>query len=1457
MGENLKRKLSSLLVIAMTACSINQALIVNAFPKKQSGNELSTPANASKYDQTATNTKLIDDIDSLDAICDETERGMLFDKNILNKATGSNAIVSNKPISNEDERFDDFEKATSSNAEEAFDMPEFDYIYEVDGYIIHICAEPDIFPKGTKTVVKKIEAINDQDVKKIMENSLHEGEKLATYVAFDITFYYNDLEIQPIDGSVQVSIQLASDIKIKENSIAKVFHIKDKDNVEEISTESFVEKEITYQAEHFSVYAVAIAEAGYIPIYTPEDLQNVSKDYLVNQYRLMNDIDLKNMKWDPIHVFGSEDGSLFDGNDHTIRNLYIETCYQTENDSTGYNYAGLFSAIDTVKNLKIENATVNINISQIEGKSNFADIGIVAGMVKKASNIHISDSNINVHIPETEDIYTSLGGMFGDVSDQVEGSSFSGDIFSEKVYNVGGIAGTANSIFETYSNGTITAIGSMGVGGVVGNALGVVERCYNDSDIYVEIKDHTVGESVGGVIGYHDKRFGRTSVAKDLYNRGDIRQCTNGLNGYAGGITGLLTSTNGIDTFTNCYNLGTVAKISTTIGSDTENLTYKNCRAITNGFVYPIDSLYFFDDNLKSQEDGATYLTLDQMQQQANFVGFDFNSVWKMGDDDYPYPILQWQKNISSGDKNKEFTVDFVTKVGTRSTLPSLIKELYTDNATQVNSQKINFGGYAHLPTPPSKPYYIFDGWYMDDLYKNKYTFDKPVFKDLVLYAKWQSINKNEIKFQDDMANFTNNIMIAVKETDYDKFRKQLNWSDGFKIAERMVNSKEKGICFGVSSAMIANKAGRINIESIQNDAMNFNDLDITKINVKSFLSLYHLAQYCSVYRDYVKKFAKLKQKQKLMEIVNAAPNNISGNPALITFQFIEGSETKGHAMIIDGIEAGDINIDGEKYYFTVKTYDINTQEGWRMYNSSYLFPQSSYIYISEDFSRWTIPNYFSNNAKGAKVLAVINDIGIIDAYNMFYKNNSKIGNNYDKDNTPILLLPKDTSNKYKLSTAIGNAMIEDSYVTSSTMGDIYTYIDVNGGGDYTETSVILPENIGDFSLEKVDKANLSVIYEGMDQLIGISISNGGLLKFENSGNRINSTQEVGEYKIDIVSEPDNIRQLTFKGATNGNISLEKRDDRFYLSSTEDLNVSVWAQTDKIVSLDNIHQKTLQVFVEDNDIKIYADSDSDDRYETEIYPVSKSVYHIYASSSVGGIIDPSGEIIVNKGENKEFIITPDDKYAVKDVVVDGESVGAVTAYKFSDIKTDHTIVVSFQLRNNASFESEHGSGRKTGREAASIKYPYLTDLGTHVYTGTWMGDRIGWKLLLSNGSALARNQWAYLNEKWYLFDKNGYMLIGWANVNGEWYYLNKDGSMAVGWICINGKWYYLNANGAMATGWVQVSDKWYHLNADGAMETGWILVSGKWYYLGNDGAMFADTITPDGYRVGSDGAWIQ
>jgi len=104
----------------------------------------------------------------------------------------------------------------------------------------------------------------------------------------------------------------------------------------------------------------ATVPAGYAPIYTPQDLDNIRND-LAGKYILMNDIDMSG--WGNWVLIGAnerqtEDGDdwdvftgVFDGNSHKIRNL---TC-------AGGNAAALFVGIagkGIVKNLYLIDVTI-------------------------------------------------------------------------------------------------------------------------------------------------------------------------------------------------------------------------------------------------------------------------------------------------------------------------------------------------------------------------------------------------------------------------------------------------------------------------------------------------------------------------------------------------------------------------------------------------------------------------------------------------------------------------------------------------------------------------------------------------------------------------------------------------------------------------------------------------------------------------------------------------------------------------------------------------------------------------------------------------------------------------------------------------------------------------------------------------------------------------------------------
>ncbi|MBX2939049.1 MAG: T9SS type A sorting domain-containing protein, partial [Ferruginibacter sp.] len=70
-------------------------------------------------------------------------------------------------------------------------------------------------------------------------------------------------------------------------------------------------------------------------------------------------------------------------------------------------------------------------------------------------------------------------------------------------------------------------------------------------------------------------------------------------------------------------------------------------------------------------------------------------------------------------------------------------------------------------------------------------------------------------------------------------------------------------------------------------------------------------------------------------------------------------------------------------------------------------------------------------------------------------------------------------------------------------------------------------------------------------------------------------------------------------------------------------------------------------------------------------------YTIIATAGTGGGISPSGTSTVPQGSSITYTITADPCYAVSDVLVDGNSVGAITSYTFNNVNTNHTIEASF------------------------------------------------------------------------------------------------------------------------------------------------------------------------------------
>lgn len=80
-----------------------------------------------------------------------------------------------------------------------------------------------------------------------------------------------------------------------------------------------------------------------------------------------------------------------------------------------------------------------------------------------------------------------------------------------------------------------------------------------------------------------------------------------------------------------------------------------------------------------------------------------------------------------------------------------------------------------------------------------------------------------------------------------------------------------------------------------------------------------------------------------------------------------------------------------------------------------------------------------------------------------------------------------------------------------------------------------------------------------------------------------------------------------------------------------------------------------------------------------IGPVT-TYYTIKAAAGEGGSIAPNGYVTVSAGSDKRFAIAAAEGYEIKDVLVDGVSVGAVSDYTFKNVWKNHTIDAVFRAK---------------------------------------------------------------------------------------------------------------------------------------------------------------------------------
>lgn len=227
--------------------------------------------------------------------------------------------------------------------------------------------------------------------------------------------------------------------------------------------------------------------------------------------KLTDNIDLKDFchaadasnniekSWEPIGSYDSYPNKaykgVFDGNGHTISNLYIKV--QRE----GVGFFGCASG--SIKNITFDNAQVE----NTGNDYNYSKTGIVVGAgfatlqnLKTLNNCSVKSGA------------KSLGGIAGNAKNC---SNLENNATVIGVYEVGGIVGVVNSnatLSSCVNNGMVTENRSGRCGGIVGSLYKyTIEDCANYGNV-------TGTKDIGGIVGY---AYGNSTIKRTL-SSGDI-----------------------------------------------------------------------------------------------------------------------------------------------------------------------------------------------------------------------------------------------------------------------------------------------------------------------------------------------------------------------------------------------------------------------------------------------------------------------------------------------------------------------------------------------------------------------------------------------------------------------------------------------------------------------------------------------------------------------------------------------------------------------------------------------------------------------------------------------------------------------------------------------------------------------------------------------------------------------
>ena len=161
--------------------------------------------------------------------------------------------------------------------------------------------------------------------------------------------------------------------------------------------------------------------------------------------------------------------------------------------------------------------------------------------------------------------------------------------------------------------------------------------------------------------------------------------------------------------------------------------------------------------------------------------------------------------------------------------------------------------------------------------------------------------------------------------------------------------------------------------------------------------------------------------------------------------------------------------------------------------------------------------------------------------------------------------------------------------------------------------------------------------------------------------------------------------------------------------------------TDTIYEYDDLNRLTKEIYPDGTAVEYGYDK----RGRRTSRNITVNSLFITAEAGPNGDISPKGSVIVSTGGAREFTITPAADYDISDVKVNGDSVGAVSAYTISNVQTNNNkINATFKPKKYqlTAIKNENAGGTITldgiscGDGCSQLSQPY--DYGTENVTLT-------------------------------------------------------------------------------------------------------------------------------------------